>query len=355
MPQVRIANTGEAAQRVLFGPMDKHLRRIREHFGVRISARNEVLTLEGDDVDAVEDVARRLKRVLGRMNGRTEPPENEVEEILLGSGKPSSSRKIRTSNGPRTGTGQAPHRMSKTTARDHGGSIAPKPKTPGQERYIDAIREHDVVFALGPAGTGKTFLAVVEAVRCLRDGTARKIILTRPAVEAGEKLGFLPGDFQAKINPYLRPLYDALGELLTHAEVQRYFEADVIEIVPLAYMRGRTLKEAFIILDEAQNTTPAQMKMFLTRMGERSKVVVNGDASQVDLPGGTTSSGLSQSVRILEDVPGIAVVRFAPTDILRHPLVQRIVDAYDREDDRRAANESSSDADDVSDDESQGA
>ena len=208
-----------------------------------------------------------------------------------------------------------------------------------------AIRGFDVVFAVGPAGTGKTFLAVVEAVNALRANDVRKIVLTRPAVEAGEKLGFLPGDFHAKINPYLRPLYDALGEMLAYGEVQRYIAADVIEIVPLAYMRGRTLKDAFIILDEAQNTTPAQMKMFLTRMGDGSKIVVTGDVTQIDLPAGH-HSGLIESVRILERVEGIEVIRFGAGDILRHPLVQRIVDAYEDEDRREADSSSGASASD---------
>jgi phosphate starvation-inducible PhoH-like protein len=200
-----------------------------------------------------------------------------------------------------------------------------------QHRYVKAIRAKDVVIAIGPAGTGKTYLAVAEAVAALRGNAVRKIILTRPAVEAGEKLGFLPGDFHAKINPYLRPLYDALGELLAQGEVQRYLDADVIEIVPLAYMRGRTLKSAFIILDEGQNTTPAQMKMFLTRMGEGSKVVLTGDVTQVDLPEGQPS-GLIDAIRVLEAVGGLEVIRFDATDIQRHPVVQQIVDAYDRDD-----------------------
>ena len=175
--------------------------------------------------------------------------------------------------------------------------------TARQAEYVDAIRAHDVVFGIGPAGTGKTYLAVAEAVASLRAGTHKKLILTRPAVEAGEKLGYLPGDFQAKINPYLRPLYDALEEMLRFGELQRSIHNDVIEILPLAYMRGRTLKNAFIILDEAQNTTPAQMKMFLTRMGQDSKIVVTGDVTQVDLPEGTTS-GLLEAARVLGGVQG---------------------------------------------------
>jgi phosphate starvation-inducible PhoH-like protein len=204
-----------------------------------------------------------------------------------------------------------------------------KPMTPRQGEYIEAIRAKDLVFGIGPAGTGKTYLAVAEAVGSLRSGKHKKLILTRPAVEAGEKLGYLPGDFQAKINPYLRPLYDALEEMLRFGELQRSIHNDVIEILPLAYMRGRTLKHAFIILDEAQNTTPAQMKMFLTRMGEGSKIVVTGDVTQVDLPGDTTS-GLVDAARVLRGVEGLSLVEFTGEDIIRHPMVQRIVDAYGR-------------------------
>jgi phosphate starvation-inducible PhoH-like protein len=232
--------------------------------------------------------------------------------------------------------------------RRHGRPPLPSPQdvtpvTVKQAAYVEAIRTHDVVFSIGPAGTGKTYLAVAEAVASLRAGRHRKLVLTRPAVEAGEKLGFLPGDFQAKINPYLRPLYDALDEMLRFGEVQRYVDSDVIEIVPLAYMRGRTLKNAFIILDEAQNTTPAQMKMFLTRLGADSKCVVTGDVTQIDLPEGT-ASGLVEARRVLDGVQGLAIVEFDGRDILRHPLVQRIVDAYDREQARRDAREGAREA-----------
>ena len=320
MARHRIPDASDEKQRVLFGPMDRHLRAVRERYGVRISARNGVLTVEGENPDTVEEVVRRVKRVMGRVRPNFEPPTEEVEDMLLGptGDAPSPRKRGRPARKPPGPRASVPTRG------------APTPKTPGQQIYVDAIREHDVVFGVGPAGTGKTFLAVVEAVNALRANAVRKIVLTRPAVEAGEKLGFLPGDFHAKINPYLRPLYDALGEMLAYGEVQRYVAADVIEIVPLAYMRGRTLKDAFIILDEAQNTTPAQMKMFLTRMGEGSKIVVTGDVTQIDLPSGH-SSGLIESARILEDVDGIQVVRFGARDILRHPLVQRIVDAYEVE------------------------
>ncbi len=332
----RIPEATEQLQRALFGPMDRHLRRLRERYGVRVSARNEVLTIDGGDADAVREVARRVRSLARRVRERGELPPDEVESLLLGDGAPGA--------GPGPGRGPAPEGRGRgngapRAARAAGLGRPPprafvpvetRPRTAAQERYLEAIRTLDLVFSVGPAGTGKTFLAVVEAVAALRAGQVRRIVLTRPAVEAGEKLGFLPGDFHAKINPYLRPLYDALAELMPWGEVQRYMDQDVIEIVPLAYMRGRTLKHSFIILDEAQNTTRAQMKMFLTRLGEGSKIVVNGDVTQIDLPEGVTS-GLVESVRILEGVPGLGVVRFGAGDILRHPLVQRIVDAYDRQ------------------------
>ena len=205
-----------------------------------------------------------------------------------------------------------------------------RPRTEGQARYVKAIRNNDVVFAVGPAGTGKTYLAVATAVEALKHQEIRKIVLVRPAVEAGESLGFLPGDLQAKINPYLRPLLDATNEMIGYDQMQRLVEQDVIEVVPLAYMRGRTLNESFIILDEAQNTTIAQMKMFLTRMGNDSKIVVSGDPTQTDLPHRTTS-GLKDAMRRLKSIQGVAFVRLTETDIVRHRLVQKIVEAYEQQ------------------------
>ncbi len=204
-----------------------------------------------------------------------------------------------------------------------------KCKTVGQKRYIDAINDHDMVICVGPAGTGKTYLAVAKAVVAYKNKTVERIILTRPAVEAGEKLGFLPGDLQNKVDPYLRPLYDALQDMFGFDTYQKLMERGVIEVAPLAYMRGRTLNDAFIILDEAQNTTVEQMKMFLTRMGEGSKVIVNGDSTQIDLPG-TVRSGLLNALDVLQDVEGVAIVRLSGKDIVRHDLVQRIVEAYDK-------------------------
>jgi len=205
------------------------------------------------------------------------------------------------------------------------------PRSPNQKLYVDAIRGHDVVFGIGPAGTGKTYLAVAMAIAALQAGEVRRIILTRPAVEAGEKLGFLPGDLADKVNPYLRPLYDALHDMMDPAKCVRLMEQGTIEVAPLAFMRGRTLGKAFIILDEAQNTTSQQMKMFLTRLGVESKVVVTGDVTQVDLPIGR-SSGLMEVRKILSDLDGIPFVEFSRRDVVRHPLVRRIIEAYERAD-----------------------
>lgn len=203
-----------------------------------------------------------------------------------------------------------------------------KAKTVGQQRYVDSIRSNTIVFGIGPAGTGKTFLAVAMAVSALKAKEVSRIVLTRPAVEAGEKLGFLPGDLQSKIDPYLRPLYDALGEMLGRESFARFLEKGTIEIAPLAYMRGRTLDDAFIILDEAQNTTPEQMKMFLTRLGNNSKAIVTGDLTQIDLPF-IKKSGLIEAVEILNGIEGISIFRFSHKDVVRHPLVQKIILAYE--------------------------
>ena len=213
--------------------------------------------------------------------------------------------------------------------KDHHGR-AIRIKNVGQKKYIDAVKTHDVIFGVGPAGTGKTFLAVVMAVAALKKGEVQKIILTRPAVEAGESLGFLPGDLKEKVDPYLRPVYDALYQIFGMDHTNRLMERGVIEIAPLAYMRGRTLDDAFVILDEAQNTTVAQMKMFLTRLGFSSKMIVNGDTSQIDLPRGVTS-GLVNAERTLKDIEKIAFVNFEASDVVRHPVVAQIIQAYEKE------------------------
>ena len=220
-------------------------------------------------------------------------------------------------------------------ARSQTGSML-RPRTLRQKHYVDAMERHDLTFALGPAGTGKTFLATVLAVRMLSERKVERLILTRPAVEAGERLGFLPGDLQQKVDPYLRPLYDALHTLLGPDKTTVLLEKGVIEVAPLAYMRGRTLSDAFVILDEAQNTTPAQMRMVLTRLGERSRMVVTGDVTQVDLPNGLPS-GLVEASDVLDAVEGVAVCRLTSADVVRHPLVQRVVEAYARLDEQRSS------------------
>jgi len=205
-----------------------------------------------------------------------------------------------------------------------------KPKTVGQKKYIDQIRNNTIVFAIGPAGTGKTYLAVAMAITAFRAGTVNRIILTRPAIEAGEKLGFLPGDLQQKVDPYLRPLYDALHDIMGAETFHKNFERNLIEVAPLAYMRGRTLDNSYIVLDEAQNTTPEQMKMFLTRMGRDSKAIITGDITQIDLPEGKTS-GLTEAIKILDNIEGIGISHLTNRDVVRHPLVQKIISAYDKQ------------------------
>lgn len=215
----------------------------------------------------------------------------------------------------------------------YGTKGAPiKPKTKNQQRLVEAVKDNDLVFALGPAGTGKTYISVAMAVKALKNKTAKKIIITRPAVEAGENLGFLPGDLKEKIDPYLRPIYDALNDMIPHEKLQYYMEREIIEIAPLAYMRGRTLNNAFILLDEAQNTTPMQMKMFLTRMGPESKMIITGDTSQIDLPG-KQRSGLKEAIRIIQNVKGIGVIELNEKDVVRHKLVRDIIEAYQKDSD----------------------
>jgi len=222
--------------------------------------------------------------------------------------------------------GHAESALPETLYRSHRGREI-RPKTAGQRAFVDSIERNTLTFGIGPAGTGKTFLAVVMAVRALRARQVARVILARPAVEAGEKLGFLPGDFKEKVDPYMRPLYDSLGDLLDDTVVDRYLERDIIEVAPLAYMRGRTLSEAFVILDEAQNATREQLKMFLTRLGTGSKMIVNGDVTQIDLPGGATS-GLLEAPRRFGGIQGIGIIEMNETDVVRHPLVSKIIRAY---------------------------
>lgn len=294
--------------RSLFGARDQHLRQIRDVLGVSISARDDQIRIHGEE-QAVAQATQVLEEMQRRVDRQGQLDADEVSH-LLGS----------LSHGEGQPNGQA--------IEVHNPSRRIRPRPGGQTRYVKAIEEHDLVFCVGPAGTGKTYLAVAMAVAALKKEQIRKIVLVRPAVEAGESLGFLPGDMHAKINPYLRPLLDALREMMDYDQVKRYTDQDVIEVIPLAYMRGRTLNDAFIILDEAQNTTVSQMKMFLTRMGTGSKIVVSGDATQVDLPP-HTRSGLADAMDRLKGIPGLAMIRLSNADIVRNRLVQEVVRAYE--------------------------
>ena len=292
----------------LFGACDQHVRRIRNALGVRITARDDRIEIAGPEpaVALATEVLEQLQACANRLGDLS---ADDVTRVLAG-----------------VKDGLVPGAPAMIDVFRAGRQI--RPKSPGQARYVEAIRENDIVMCCGPAGTGKTYLAVAMAVSALKRESIRKIVLVRPAVEAGESLGFLPGDLQAKINPYLRPLLDALHEMMDHDLISRYTEGDLIEVIPLAYMRGRTLNEAFIILDEAQNTTVAQMKMFLTRMGMGSKIVVSGDVTQIDLPP-KSRSGLIDALSRLHGIEGIAAVKLSASDIVRHPLVQKIVKAYE--------------------------
>jgi len=299
-------------ERTLLGERDAHARAIRNRFGVTLTVRKGRVVIGGEEED-VSDAVRIVRMALEhiRNNGRLE--EAVLERLL--------------EDGRSAGGGAAEPEEAKP-----GGLWLPpgvSVRSKGQEQYVRSMQRETATFAIGPAGTGKTYLAAAVAINALRRGFFKKLVLVRPAVEAGERLGFLPGDFVAKVNPYLRPLYDALGAHLEVGRLKHFIETDVIEIAPLAYMRGRTLDKAFIILDEAQNTTTGQMKMFLTRMGQNSKVVVTGDATQVDLPEGQTS-GLAEATALLKNVSGIGMVRLDRKDIVRHPLVQKIVNAYEQ-------------------------
>ncbi|WP_418318436.1 PhoH family protein [Piscinibacter sakaiensis] len=300
----------------LCGSMDAHLREIESAMDVSISRRNESFRIEGAKLQAERAVAL-LQSLYDQAKTPLEPESFQLALVQAVADPASLSRRAAA------GSDNTPAEPSLRTRRaDVVG------RTPNQQLYLGNILSHDISFGIGPAGTGKTFLAVACAVDALERSTVQRIILTRPAVEAGERLGFLPGDLAQKVDPYLRPLYDALYDLMGLDKVTRAFEKGLIEVAPLAFMRGRTLNHAFVILDEAQNTTPEQMKMFLTRIGFGSKCVVTGDVSQIDLPRGERS-GLIEAERILRRVSGIATTRFTAVDVVRHPLVARIVEAYD--------------------------
>ena len=309
MFEATISVTDPEALMPLFGPSDRHIRQIRETLGVVVSARIGSIHVAGSE-DAVRTATQVIEKLQHRLNRRGALFTEDVNDIL-------SHVEAATPGVVET----APIAILADARQIH-------PRTVGQQAYVNAIAKHELVFGIGPAGTGKTFLAVAMAVAALKEEAIKKIVLVRPAVEAGESLGFLPGDIEAKINPYLRPLLDALRDIIDYEQFKRYSEQDVIEVIPLAYMRGRTLNDAFIILDEAQNASIAQMKMFLTRMGIGSKIVVAGDITQIDLPS-HQKSGLVDAMYRLRNIKGFQSVELTEADIVRHRLVQEIVRAYD--------------------------
>ena len=302
----------------LFGAFDENIRLLEAEYGVSIVCRDENLKIcgEADHVLQAQNAVTELLRLAARGEQITTQNVNYVISLIR--------------EGQQDKLSQMGGGLICVTAK--GRPI--KAKTLGQQEYVDCIEHNTVTLGIGPAGTGKTYLAVAKAVVAFREKTVNRIILTRPAVEAGEKLGFLPGDLQNKVDPYLRPLYDALFDMLGPETFQRYLEKGSIEVAPLAYMRGRTLDDSFIILDEAQNTTPEQMKMFLTRLGFNSKIVITGDVTQIDLPDGKLS-GLKEAMRVLRDVEGVGQCRLTSLDVVRHELVQRIVNAYAKYEEQR--------------------
>jgi len=307
----RITVPGEGIE-TLFGSYDENLKHLESLFNVRIRTQGHDLLVDGDTPDL-----EKVDRVVGQLSS------------LMRDGYKLSNTDVKTAS-------SLVAQDESIDLREHflKGTLTPAgkrrvaAKTLNQRRYLDAIDQHDIVFGIGPAGTGKTYLAMAQAIACLVSKRVSRIILARPAVEAGEKLGFLPGDLQEKVNPYLRPLYDALYDMLDVERVARYIERGTIEIAPIAFMRGRTLNDSFVILDEAQNTTSEQMKMFLTRLGFGAKAVITGDVTQIDLPSGRTS-GLVEAMKVVHAIEGIAFIHFDERDVVRHKLVQQIVKAYE--------------------------
>jgi len=300
---------------ILFGKYDQNLKYIEKELNVRIIREERGLKLNGEK-DALDKVDGLLKYLLSIVEAGRDVKQRDIVYALrlTGSDKGIDFEQLA---------------KEKIEVSTKGGIITPK--TRGQIEYVEAIKRHDIVFGIGPAGTGKTYLAMAMAVNALKKGIVRRIILTRPAIEAGENLGFLPGDMIEKVLPYLRPLYDALYDMMDPDKVEQYTEQGIIEVAPLAFMRGRTLNDAFVILDEAQNSTPFQMKMFLTRLGFDSKTVITGDVTQSDLPKGS-SIGLVEAQKILEGIDGIKFVQLTGEDVVRHELVQRIIEAYEKAD-----------------------
>ncbi|MBF23659.1 PhoH family protein [Neopusillimonas maritima] len=307
----------------LCGPLDENLRQIADGWNVRLSRRGSQVAIEGEQAKAAAQAVEWFHERAVHKALTIDDIQLGLVELGAGRSEADDPRKIEPLPELPPVDDQSMDLVLRTRRTDL------RPRTPRQRDYLNNILKHDITFGVGPAGTGKTWLAVACAIDALERESVQRLILTRPAVEAGERLGFLPGDLAQKVDPYLRPLYDALYDLMGFEKVQRLFEKQTIEIAPLAYMRGRTLNHSFVILDEAQNTTPEQMKMFLTRIGFGSKAVINGDPSQIDLPKGQPS-GLTNALEVLETVQGIANTRFTSGDVVRHPLVARIVDAYEK-------------------------
>lgn len=297
----------------LFGMNDEFVGLIEDAFNVSVKLRNNELTIDGEDPVNVSQACTSIEKTLKMIHRHETIDRMKLRYVIdmIRDGRDEELEEV----------------LSNVVAVSHRGKQV-RCKTYGQKQYVNAIREHELTFAIGPAGTGKTYLAMALAVVALKNKEVERIVLTRPAVEAGEKLGFLPGDLTQKVDPYLRPLYDALYDFMGLDSYQKLMERGILEVAPLAYMRGRTLSDSFIILDEAQNTTPEQMKMFLTRMGFNSKVVVTGDITQTDLPYGKRS-GLAEAITILKDIPEVGIVELTHRDVVRHELVQKITQAYD--------------------------
>ena len=324
-------------ERFLYGSLDRNLHLLRRLHGVEAVSRGGQLRLKGSE-GAIDEASKTVEQVLELIRDKQITDPGDVERFFRHRRHRAGDedwRKLAAADGdsPATGNGHI-HGVPGTHVVPHGpapfGADERRPvaaRSRNQQIYLDAIAANTITLGIGPAGTGKSYLAVCSAVKLLRTAQYRKIVLCRPAVEAGENLGFLPGDLQQKINPYLRPLYDALNDQLPRGQLKRYIEEDIIEILPLAYMRGRTLDHAVIILDEAQNATVSQMKMFLTRLGERSKMIITGDVTQTDLPSNRIS-GLLHAEKILEGISGVSICHFARNDVVRHPVVQEILKAY---------------------------
>ena len=322
MPELTIPLRSHDEAILVLGPFDRFAKLMRQELDIEIFARSGTLRLKGQD-ESIAEAGRRIDHLLGKSRKGRELDLQDIEAILL------DQKKGKRGEADSNGTPNVRHSNFATPDRPWTGfKIRPvEPRNENQRRYLELIEKNSLVFACGAAGTGKTYLAVHAAVRKLRRGEVRRLIITRPVVEAGEHLGFLPGDLKEKLNPYMRPIYDALSDMIHSDDLLRLEEAGVIEVAPLAYMRGRTLSNAFVILDEAQNTTVGQMKMFLTRMGEDSYMVVTGDQSQNDLPH-HVRSGLNDAVQRLRGFEGIGIVEFSADDVVRHPLVAQIIRAY---------------------------